>query len=247
MKNRKIISKVLIATLLTTLITPIFAGSWNWTRPYKMPEKNIENLIIIGNYRQPRLVADLIQNETKQPILVIPTSGEGDIFFMPADRNDKTLTIKVEDINNFVKFLQPNKILVLGNKKYVPEHYLEHIDSSQTVITVTNKNWASIAKAASRILDLKYLIRDFDAQQKCLNSGKLYRPNSTITTPKTSPILNDDAVIIKDNENIIIEDAKTSTTDDAVILEDNIKNTTIPSENILEEPKLIDETMVVPK
>lgn len=246
MKNRKIISKVLFATLFTTLITPIFAGSWNWTKPYKMPEKNIENLIIIGNYRQPRLVADLIQNETKQPILVIPTSGEGDIFFMPADRNDKTLTIKVEDINDFVKFLQPEKILVLGNKKYVPEHYLEHIDSSQTIITVTNKNWASIAKAASRILDLKYLIRDFDAQQKRLNSGKLYRPNSTITTPKTLPVFNNDAVIIEDDANIIIEDAKTNNANDAIIIEDNMDNT-IPSKNILEEPKLIDETMVVPK
>ena len=105
MKNRKKIVWVLIAFTISSLIFPLYAGSWNWTRPYKMPEKNIETLIMVGNYRQPRLLAELIQNETKQPILVVPASGEGDLFFMPADRNDQTLEVKMEDLTDFVKFL----------------------------------------------------------------------------------------------------------------------------------------------
>jgi hypothetical protein len=234
MKNGKKIARVLIASLICSTFTSIYAGSWNWTRPYKMPEKNIETLIMVGNYRQPRLLAELVQNETKQPILVVPASGEGNLYFMPADRNDKTMEIKLEDLTDFIKFINPGKIIVLGDKRYVPETYLDEIDPNQTVINITNKDWALVAKSTSRILDLKYLIKDFKAQQTLLKSGKLYRPNSgqnaTIASPAADKPFTDDTVITED---IIVEDK--------VETKEPIKETT------LEEPKLIDESMVVPK
>lgn len=232
MKNRKNIYRVLIVSIFSTVIFQLSAGSWNWTRPYKMPEKNIETLIIVGNYRQPRLLAELVQNETKQPILVVPDSGEGNVFFMPANREDKTMEIKIGDLTDFIKFVKPNKVIVLGDKRYVPEKYLAEIDPSQTVISITNKDWGMVAKATSRILDLKYLIKDFKAQQELLKSGELYRPNSGGANQLT-PAPSDDIVI-----------------EDAVIIENLVKEDKVdPKETApkLEEPKLIDESMVVPK
>ena len=232
MKNRKKIAVVFITSLISSLIIPLQAGSWNWTRPYKMPEKNIESMVIVGNYRQPRLLAELVQNETKQPILVVPAAGEGNVYFMPADRDDKTLKIKLEDLTDFIKFVNPDKILVLGDKRYVPEKYLAVIDPTQTVITVTNKEWAMVAKTTSRILDLKYLIKDFNAQQELLKSGKLYRPNSGVRE-SLMPEPNDELVV---NDVIVTENA---------IIEDKVEKK--PAAKPLEEPKLIDESMVVPK
>ena len=239
MKNRKKIAGVFIVSIISSVILPLYAGSWNWTRPYKMPEKNIETLIIVGNYRQPRLLAELVQNETKQPLLVIPASGEGNVFFMPADRDDKTMEIKIEDLTDFVKFVKPNKIIVLGDKRYVPEKYLAEIDPNQTVITVSNKDWAMVAKTTSRILDLKYLIKDFKAQQELLKSGKLYRPNSAYEN-KVSPAPSDDLIVneVIITENVVIED---------VVIEDKVKTKEPVPTPELQEPKLIDETMVVPK
>lgn len=232
MKNRKKIAGVIFAAIISTSILPLYASSWNWTRPYKMPEKNIQSLVIVGNYRQPRLLAELVQSETKQPILVVPASGEGNVYFMPADREDKTMEITQNDLTDFIKFVNPDKIIVLGDKRYVPERYLAAIDPKQTVITVTNKEWAEVAKTTSRILDLKYLIRDFKAQQELLKSGNLYRPNSgrsenLMPEPSDTLVVND--VIVTDN----------------AIMEDKVekKETGKP----LEEPKLIDESMVVPK
>ena len=230
MKNRKKFYQFLIVSFVSTLFLPLHAGSWNWTRPYKMPEKNIETLIIVGNYRQPRLLADLVQNETKQPLLVVPAAGESKIFFMPADREDKTMEVKLEDMTDFIKFVKPNKIIVLGDKRYVPEKFLSVIDPSQTIIIVTNKDWAMVAQATSRILDLKYLIKDFKAQQELLKSGQLYRPNSGQLTPPPS-------------EDIVIEDTVIIETP---VIEDKV-NTKETAPKTLEEPKLIDETMVVPK
>jgi hypothetical protein len=236
MKNRKKIAGILIAFIISTVPVYLHAGSWNWTRPYKMPEKNIETLILVGNYRQPRMLAELVQNETKQPILVIPASGEGNVFFMPADRDDKTMEIKLGDLTDFIKFVKPNKIIVLGDNRYVPAKYLAEIDPSQTVITVTNKEWAMVAKTTSRILDLKYLIKDFKAQQDLLKSGKLYRPNSGQAS-QVSPIMPTDDLVVDEiivSEEIVIEDK----------LEPVEAKDPAPT---MQEPKLIDESMVVPK
>lgn len=232
MKNRKKIAGVLFAAIISTSILPIYASSWNWTRPYKMPEKNIQTLVVVGNYRQPRLLAELVQSETKQPILVVPASGEGNVYFMPADRDDKTMEIKQEDLTDFIKFVSPEKIIVLGDKRFVPERYLAEIDPKQTVITVTNKEWAEVAKTTSRILDLKYLIKDFKAQQELLKSGKLYRPNTGSSDILPEP-----------SDNLVVNDV--IVTDNAVI-EDKVENKE-PAGKTLDEPKLIDESMVVPK
>ena len=233
MKNRKRINGALIVSIVASVILPLHASSWNWTRPYKMPEKNIETLIIVGNYRQPRLLAELVQNETKQPILVVPASGEGNVFFMPANRNDKTMDVKLEDLTDFIKFVKPEKIIVLGDKRYVPDKYLAVIDPKQTVIIVTNKKWAMVAKATSRILDLKYLIKDFEAQHELLKSGRLYRPNSGANSNQLTPAPSDKLLV----DEVVIENT---------IIEDKIE-TEEPVPKTLEEPKLIDESMVVPK
>jgi len=234
MKNRKKIAGMLIVNIIFSMILPMHAGSWNWTRPYKMPEKNIQTLIMVANYRTPRLLADLVQSETKQPILVVPASAEGNIYFMPADRNDKTMKIKLADLTDFIKFVNPEKIIVLGNQKHVPNKYLNVIDPKQTVITVTNKDWAMVAKSVSRILDLKYLIRDFRTQQALLKSGQLYRPNSTTSNNIVPP---------PNVEDIVTEDKITEN----IIIEDKIETEKSEPANTLEEPKLIDESMVVPK
>jgi len=237
MKNRFFLTGFLIVSVITSTIIPLYAGSWNWTKPYKMPEKNIETLILVGNYRQPRLLAELVQNETKQPIIVIPASGEGNVFFMPADRDDKTLEIKMTDLTDFIKFVKANKIIVLGDKRYVPEKYLAQIDPSQTIITVTNKDWAMVAKTTSRILDLKYLIKDFKLQQELLKSGKLYRPKSEPANQLAAP----------EQSNVLLDETVLEDTEEVIVIEDKVETKELAPKTTMQEPKLIDENAVVPK
>ena len=237
MKKRNVVKVAMFVILVVVSLTPVYAGSWNWQRPYKMPEKNVNTLIVIGNYRIPRLMADLIQSETKQPILLIPSDTDGKIFFMPA--KDQTMPVEFDDLTDFIKYLKPGKIVVLGDKRYVPERYLNAIDPSQTVISITNKSWKKISDTTSRILDLTYLKRRFADYEAKIKSGELYRPEN--------PALGDDAFINQTDQPIVIVDE--SKKDDVITVDESAGNEEIPviDTNITAEPKLIDETKVVPK
>ena len=239
MKKRTVVKVSILVVLVILSITTVDAGSWNWTRPYKMPEKNVNTLIVIGNYRIPRLLADLIQSETRQPILLIPVNSDGKIFFMPA--KEKTLAVEFDDLTDFIKYLKPEKILVLGDKRYIPKKYTEAIDPSQTVISITNKSWTKVANTTSRMLGLTYLRRRFAKYNAKIKSGDLYSPEN--------PALSDDAYIKEDKRPIVIVDEAKD--EDTIIIDDNIKtdtaDTPVVDPSITAEPKLIDETQVVPK
>ncbi len=239
MKKRTVVKVTMLVVLVIASIVPVYAGSWNWTRPYKMPEKNVNTLIVIGNYRIPRLLADLIQGETKQPILLLPADSDGKIFFMPA--KDQTMAVEFDDLTDFIKYLKPGKIVVLGDKRYVSSKYLNAIDPSQTVISITNKSWEKVADTTSRILNLTYLRRRFSQYEEKIKSGDLYRPEN--------PALGDATFVKEDDRPIVIVDEASS--EDTIIIDDNtsseISDIPIVDPNITEEPKLIDETAVVPK
>ena len=248
MKKRTIIKAFMFVILAMLSITTIYANSWNWTKPYKMPEKDVNTLIVVGNYRIPRLLADLIQTETKQPILLLPVDSDGKIFFMPA--KDQTMVVEFDDLTDFIKYLKPGKIIVLGDERYVPTKYVDAIDPSQTVISITNKSWKKVAETTSRILDLTYLNRRFGKYEEKIKSGELYRPEN--------PALGDDALKNDDTPVVILDDISddnieidTVQSDDNVIIDDtkdvDVSDTPIVDPNIAEEPKLIDETQVVPK
>ena len=243
MKKKTVVKVSIFVVLVILSITTVNANSWNWTRPYKMPEKNVNTLIVIGNYRIPRLLADLIQSETKQPILLLPVDSDGKIFFMPA--KDQTMVIEFDDLTDFIKYLKPGKILVLGDKRYVPAKYLDAIDPTQTVISITNKSWKKVADTTSRILDLTYLKRRFGKYEAKIKSGELYRPEN--------PALGDEAFKGDDNPIVIVDDIQDENvqSDDTIIIDENANSdasdTPIVDPNITEEPKLIDETKVVPK
>ena len=243
MKKRTVLKVSILVVLVILSITTVNAGSWNWTRPYKMPEKNVNTLIVIGNYRIPRLLADLIQSETRQPILLIPVDSDGKIFFMPA--KDKTLSVEFDDLTDFIKYLKPEKILVLGDERYVPKKYTDAIDPSQTVISITNKSWTKVADTTSRMLGLTYLRRRFAKYNAKIKSGDLYSPEN--------PALSDDAYIKQEKKQderpiVIIDEVKD---EDTVIIDDNVKTDTVDTPivdpSLTAEPKLIDETKVVPK
>ncbi|MCK5845323.1 MAG: hypothetical protein KAG97_11490, partial [Victivallales bacterium] len=195
-------------------------------------------LIVIGNYIKPRLMADLIQIETKQPILLLPTSTSGKIYFIPA--KDETLQVPYEDLQSFIKYLSPGKIIVLGGKQFVLDKFIKRIDPAQTVIKVENEKWEKVAAMVSNILNLTFLERRYKTYEAKIDSGELYRPDwaDSLENADTAPAAakpNDDLIV---EETLIVEDdenAGNTKTDDA----GDVKTSS--------EPKLIDDTKVVPK
>ena len=237
MKKQTILLLVAVA-MLAHISLPLYAGSWNWSKPYKNPEKRVNTLIVVGNYIKPRLMADLIQIETKQPILLLPTSVSGKIYFIPA--KDETLQVPYEDMQSFIKYLGPGKIIVLGGKQFVLDKFIKKIDPAQTVIRVENEKWEKIAVMVSNILNLTFLERRYKKYEAKIDSGELYRPDwaDSIENADTAPAATqpkDDLIV---EETLIVDDDKNA----ARSKTDNAGDVKTAS-----EPKLIDDTKVVPK
>jgi hypothetical protein len=225
----------------------MFAGSWNWTRPYKDPSKTVNTLVIIGNYRNPRLMADIIQAETNQPILLVPAGSDGKIFFMPA--KDTTMSIEFDDLRDFIKYLKPERIVVLGDERYVPKKYLKQIAPSQTVISVTNKSWKKIAAMTQEVMNLTYLKRDFAKGEDKIESGELYRPSvpapasSFDSTPIADTPVDTSEIVETTETEVIVDEGAQKDADSA----DKNKSADDSGQKTLPEPQLIDDSKVVPK
>jgi len=74
-------------------------GSGTGQKPYKGPSKDVSTLVITGNYTKARVLAELVQGETKTAYCLITNEG-GKIFFMPS--NGPCLEVQDADFTNFV-------------------------------------------------------------------------------------------------------------------------------------------------
>lgn len=167
------IKSFIITIAITTAALTSNAGFWDCMTPYQGPDKDIITLVITSNYVKSKLLAELIQNETSQPFILLPSSKDKKIFFCPA-RGKISMEIREADLTQFIKFTNPKQIIVLGDKKYVPESYLKKIDKSQTVWVVSNKNWNEAAESVEKFLNLNNLAKDFKRISEEYDSGRRY-------------------------------------------------------------------------
>lgn len=209
MQNAKnFVCSLLFGAVVSLATFSANAGFWDWLTPYQGPDKDIITLIITGNFTKSRLLADLIQLETKQPILLLPSTPGGQIFFIPA--KDEAMEVVNEDFSRFVKFINPKQILILGDTRYVPKEYIDKIDPSQTIWNISNKNWQEVAVSAGKILDITNLAGDFKKLCEDIDSGKLYRAGgdslpvaeeTEAAVPVEEPVaVPEEPVLIKDTE-----------------------------------------------
>ncbi len=179
----KFYSSIVIAF---SMIAVANAGFWEWSRLYQGPSKEITTLVISGNYTKARVLAELIQGETNQPILLVTSEG-GKLFFMPG--KGPCLEVQDADYTNFVRVVNPKQILILGDTRYVAESYAKRVDPKLTVIRVDNKDWYQVAVTVGKILDKTYLAAKFKKLSEQIDSG-LYNPGGRGATPApaTTPI-----------------------------------------------------------
>lgn len=174
--------KKISAIFLVALIA-FGASAFSWTT--FGPRRKPVTLIITANYKSPRLLADLIQSESRQPYLLLPApeSGDSRIIFCPYKKNGAML-ISEDRINEFVRWLAPRRIIVLGNETFVPRHYTDLLDKTIPVIRIESKSWGRVAEELNYLLNLSNLGKDYRRlQQEMLEAGGIYRPISRPAAP----------------------------------------------------------------
>ncbi|MCP4176765.1 MAG: hypothetical protein GY756_03280 [bacterium] len=184
-RYRNLSLKMLLCAIAFVMVSSVYAGSFwkSWMKPFSGPDQNITTLLVTGNYSQSRMLAELIQRYSKQPILLTPASGGNDVYFMPPEKRSKSLQIPSSEITNFVNFVGAKQIIIIGDSQYVPEKYVKLIPSNQVVWRVTGQNWDKVAASMGKFLNLTNISSDYKELQSELKSETNYERVSKDSSP----------------------------------------------------------------
>ncbi len=164
--------------LALVVVSSAFATSWFTNGP----KRDIATLVITGNYKSPRLMAELILYESRQPYLLLPTPQSQDQRIIYVQPKGAAREIPEKSLPQFVQFLNPRRIVLLGDERYVPERYAKLIDRSIPVIRIEGADWERIADETTLMLGLSNLGTDYKRVRKDLDSR--LRPTERTRLPQ---------------------------------------------------------------
>ncbi len=143
------------------------------------PKREVETLMITSNYKSPRLLAEIIQAKNRQPYILIPAKESSDtrIYICTPKR---AYEVDAQKLPYFIHWLNPERIVILGNETYVPKKYETLIDGSTLpIVRITGSDWARIAKQLSFMLAVSGVDKTFLKLHRQLTApGGIYRPIS---------------------------------------------------------------------
>lgn len=154
---RKFGVKVFLAVLLTAVCSVSFAAGW----PHSGKTRKPDTLVICTNYKSPRLLADTIRAISKQPWLLFPAAETNDerIFFMPAKGYAREL--RQAEVKDFVKYLGPERIIVLGDESIVPEKFISDLYRNIPIFRVSCNDWLKVGDQLEYMLNISGLGREY--------------------------------------------------------------------------------------
>lgn len=162
--------KIFASFVFVLMAAAAFANPWS----YHGPKRDIVNLIVTANYEHPRLIAELIQEESRQPFLLLPVKKGDDLYFCP-QKPHKARVFKRQRLVKTLAFIAPKQIIVLGNAKYVPEDFVQELRKVAPVCVVSADNWQQVADTVGPMLNLSKLSKGYRELSAQLAS-RLYVP-----------------------------------------------------------------------
>lgn len=118
-------------------------------------------LLVTANFLEPRLLAELAQYRTKQPILLLSPDGHGKhvIYFMPA--GTKPMVETVENFKGLIDLINPQRVVILGNASFVPTEFVEQAQKKYPTIVLSNHSWDRNAVSLADLLKQPGLPKTF--------------------------------------------------------------------------------------
>lgn len=181
--------KILIFALVVSgAVSSLFAGFWDWSTPYQGPENDIITLVITVNLKTPRTIAEVIQYENNQPFILLPYRGARGIFFCPGGKNAEALEIAPAQFAQFVSFINPRRIIIIGDDNYVPVEYRQLLEYNGYAPVTFSGNWDKVVKDIASFLRLSDLERDYrsvvaaTSQNHIPGRGRDVGENATVIT-----------------------------------------------------------------
>ena len=169
---KKQILYVLVAAV--TFMTAFNAEALTFN-PFKRAGRvRANNLILTGNYLPSRLLADVAQYYSKQPILLISrdVDGASQLFYSPSTNNNAT-PVSADDFMTIVEYVKPKRIVVLGGDDFVQKEFIDLARSKYSVLILDSDDWTrnaatlgDLLKADKLAITYKQFLKDYEAIEK---------------------------------------------------------------------------------
>lgn len=124
-------------------------------------KRRVETLVVTGNYAKSRLLAELFQYETKQPIVLISPEdyGREQLFFMPTV--PEAMVFEPSKYAEFVDYLRPQRVVFLGDTSFVPQTYIDQVRGRYPTVVLNSRDWLDNAKAVGTLIKDKGLAKRY--------------------------------------------------------------------------------------
>ena len=105
--------KAVLLFAVTLLCLNVSAASW-FVRGNKYA---VETVVVTGNYKSPRLIAELIQSESRQPYILVPAANARQNFCYVAMPKTHGVALSEDKFGAWVKFSGARRVVILGDNK----------------------------------------------------------------------------------------------------------------------------------
>ena len=157
--------------------------SW-WSRGPR-----VDTLLVTGNFAKSRLLAELYQRQTKQPILLISPEGAGkDQLFGLMAAPPQATSVEPEKYIEWVEYLHPTRIIFLGDATVVPQSYIEQARGRFPTVVLSSRNWLDNAKALGSLMKDKSLAKLYGSYFEKLDAAAEGLAGSGARQPTPAPV-----------------------------------------------------------
>ena len=114
----------------------------------------VNALLVSGNYAQPRLLCELAQYHTHQPVMVFnPADESGEAAFYYLSPDEKAEAVPPARFKEFVDYLKPRVIVFLGDNTIYPTEVIsEEIRNDYRVMILGSNDWSKNAMMLGDLL-----------------------------------------------------------------------------------------------
>ena len=153
--------KATIAALAVIFATAAYAAPWMSHNSRRAPK----TLVVVGNYRTPRLMAAPIKALTSQPYLILAKDAKtnADAYYITLSK--VTVPVPADKLDVYINQLNPRRLVIIGDERYVTaadEQKLRTINTKRIpIFRVYGGDWGRIAEELDDMLNIGNLAREF--------------------------------------------------------------------------------------
>ena len=146
----------LIAVLVFFAAVSLPAAPW-MSRNHRVPQ----SLIVVSNYKVPRLLAATIKGLTSQPYVIITADQRYFVALRKA-----TVEIKGSDFGARINKLAPKRIIIIGDERYVSREQENFMRKQLNlkripIVRIYGGDWGRVAEELDDMLNIGNLAREF--------------------------------------------------------------------------------------